>query len=305
MDIHPAVKPNGAGRCNRHPNRTYSIERIQMNTTNQNIFDLINNLDTSAKLPALRAVVHTGMARTIGSIRQDIRQRQRTVRNEDSILTSLDQRNDIDENARAEDEVKAYFGFPVDMPLLKQASIFHAVYDWALADLKTLATSTWDMPLTPKAMLDFMMKKARPLDRQLIRALADAAKTDEATIVKFHELQDQREREQLAEMAPEILATFEGFGENGYEDAIDELPAFVQHQLGIKVAEGLKKAKDQVLTRVMRSRRLSELGSIALIDEGLNAVSEWVKQFELKHRDEIAAALESGRNVRTLEDAVL
>src|SRR5690606_29702729 len=98
-------------------------------------------------------------------------------------------------------------------------------------------------------------------------ALADAAKTTVATIERMHELQAQREREQLIEAIPEIILTFNGFGKNGYEDCINELPKVDQHQLGVKVVEAINKARDQVLNRVLRTRRIAELGSVPILED--------------------------------------
>jgi hypothetical protein len=53
---------------------------------------------------------------------------------------------------------------------------------------------------------------------------------------------------------------------------------------------------------VVRSRRLVDLASIPLIEEGVKAMTDWVNEFEKLHRDEIGEAIERGVNVRTLDD---
>lgn len=273
-----------------------------MNTTNQTLFDVVESLDNTARVAALRGIVHSTMAKCIGAIRQHIRNEARNARNDEDPQIDLDQRNEFDENTRAEDDVKQAMGFATEVPPLKQASVFHAVYDWALSDLLTLTTSKWDAPLSIEQMLEFMTVKTPMLDPALAQALADAAKTDVKTIARMHELQAQREREQLVEATPEILTTFKGFGENGYEESINELPNVVQHQLGVKVVESLHKARDQVLNRVLRTRRISDLGSVPIIEDAAKQVSDWVEQFEHRYSDEIREAIEAGRNIRTLED---
>ena len=271
-------------------------------TTNQSLFDVVESLDNTARVAALRGITHSSMAKCIGAIRQHIRNEARNVRNDEDPQVDLDLRNAFDENTRAEDEVKRAMGFSTEVPPLKQASLFHAVYDWASTDLFTLITSKWDAPLTVEQMLEFMTKSAPKLDHVLAQALADAAKTDIKTIERMHELQSQREREQLIEATPEILLTFKGFGENGYADAVDELPKVVQHQLGVKVVESLNKARDQVLARVLRTRRIADLASVPIIEDAAKQVSNWVEQFEHRYGDEIREAIDAGRNVRTLED---
>ena len=271
-------------------------------TTNQSLFDIVESLDNTARIPALRGITHSSMAKCIGAIRQYIRNEARNVRNDEDPQIDLDQRNAFDENTRVGDDVKRVMGFSTEIPPLQQASLFHAVYDWASTDLFTLITSKWDTPLTVEQMLEFMTKSAPKLDHGLAQALADAVKTDIKTIERMHELQSQREREQLIEATPEILITFKGFGENGYADAIDELPKVVQHQLGIKVVESLNKARDQVLSRVLRTRRIADLASVPIIEDAAKQVSNWVEQFENRYGDELREAIDAGRNVRTLED---
>ena len=77
------------------------------------------------------------------------------------------------------------------------------------------------------------------------------------------------------EMLPTIVLTFNGFGENGYEDSASDLPTIAQHQMSVKLVESLNKARDNVLMRVMRSRRLVDLASIPLIGAKLHAL--WTK----------------------------
>lgn len=271
-------------------------------TTNQTLFDVVESLDNTARVAALRGIVHSTMAKCIGAIRQHIRNEASNARNDEEPQIDLDQRNAFDENTRAEDDIKRAMGFTTEVPPLQQASLFHAVYDWALCDLRTLITSKWDAPLTVEQMLEFMAKGTPKLDPVLAQALADAAKTDVKTIERMHELQAQRELEQLIEATPEILTTFKGFGENGYEESIRELPTVAQHQLGVKVVESLNKARDQVLSRVLRTRRIADLASVPIIEDAAKQVSSWVEQFESRYGDEIDEAIDAGRNIRTLED---
>lgn len=280
----------------------------------KNIFDVINSLDNAARIPALRAVTHSAMAKCIGAIRQHLREQERNERPEDPsgftevpsvdrrAMQDLDMRNQVDDNERNVEEIARAMGFGENVPAIKQASILHAVYDWANSELQTLITSQWDAPLSLDGMLKFMIGKAQPLDKALVKALAAAARTDESTIVKLHELQEMRDREKLKELLPTIVLTFNGFGDNGYEDSASDLPTVAQHQMGVKLVESLNKARDNVLLRVMRSRRLVDLASIPLIEEGIKAMTDWVNEFEKLHRDEIGEAIERGINVRTLDD---
>ena len=81
------------------------------------------------------------------------------------------------------------------------------------------------------------------------------------------------------------------------------MPIVAQHQLGVKLVESLTKAKNQTLMRVMRSRRITDLANIPLIEDGINQMTEWVQQFEGVYGHEIHAAIDQGANIRTLDDA--
>lgn len=271
-------------------------------TSNSTLYTAISSLDPTARIAALRGVAHSSMAKCIGSIRQDIRERTRTQRDADSNQTDLDQRNKIDEDAREDGEIAVAMGFETRVPALREASQYHAVYSLATCDLQTLITSKWDAPMDVKQMLTFMTDNAQKLDSTIAKALAEAAECDEATIRKMHELQDRQEREQLLAMAPEILLTFYGFGDNGYDDAIENLPIIAQHQLGVKVVEALHKAVDRTLASVMRTKRISELGSIPILKDAAKQMESWVMRFENDNHVEISQALDAGRNLRTLED---
>lgn len=270
------------------------------------LFDIIEDMDNAPRIAALRGIVHSSMAKTIGSIRQHIRDMKRIERNDEEGVevpqVDLDRRNDLDENARSVEEINDLMGFENRVPAITEAAQMHAVYDWANSELHTLITSKWDAPLSLKDMLAFMTNNANPLDKRMAQALADAAKTDVKTIERMHELQEQREKEQLIEATPEIIATFEGFGNNGYAGSMDELTKVAQHQMGVKVVESLNKARDQVLARVMRTRRISELSAVPVIEEAVKTVSEWVEDFESRYSHEIDEAINLGRNVRTLDD---
>lgn len=270
------------------------------------IFDIVSDLDNAAKIPALRTIVHSSMAKCIGAIRQDIRERANKQRDErldeTHVLPAIDQRNERDENERSVEEISRAMGFGETMPALRQASILHAVYDWANVELYTIITSDWDAPLSLDGMLKFMATRTQPLDDAMLKALANAAKTDEKTIRTLHEMQERESREKLIEAIPEIRLTFNGFGENGYESSIGDMPIVAQHQLGVKLVESLIKAKNQTLVRVMRSRRITDLASIPLIEDGTNQMTEWVKQFEDMYGYEIHAAIDQGANIRTLDD---
>ena len=257
---------------------------------------VVANLSNEARVPTLRAITHSAMARTIGAIRQDMRNRSRLVRNTENeyASTDLEQRNELDENSRAAGEIEKLMGFEVTDEPIVLANKLHRVYDYAEQELKTIAVTKWDYPLSFEQMLDFMITKAQTLDKELVKVLAQAAGTDEKTILTMHELQDKQERAALLEAAPEITSTFQGL-EDGDEDALDALAPFVQYQLATKSVAALEKAKNQLLSRVIKTRRIADLGAVPLIDEGVKQINEWISEFEDRHSDEFREMIEAGR----------
>jgi hypothetical protein len=271
-----------------------------------NIIDNIEAMDTVAKVAAYRSIAHSMMAKAIGAIRQDIRNSQYLVRNPEEAI-STEQRNEQD--AWKDNEGPAPYGLQQDREsAILQASRFHKLYEYAVIEIRTLSSSKWDEPMSPVEMLDFMIQKATPTDVAFLQALADAAGTDLATIKTFQEAQERQEREQLTEQKPEILQTFKGFSEGRKKNVEyintpdEEIDVISQHQLAVKIVEGLGKAKNKSLERALRSRKLTELGNIPLFEEGIKLMSANVDRLEKEHRAEIGEAMEAGRNVRTLAD---
>lgn len=276
---------------------------MNTNTSNHSsLLFVVENFDNAARIPALRGVTHYAMGKSIGAIRRHLNEMRRASRNEESLDSSLDQRNAYDENVRSNDDLNERAGFDVRPSALYEASTYHAVYSWCNTELQTLTTSRYELAMSLELMLDYMSSRSQTISGELVRALAVAAGTDEGSIRQMHELDALREREQLERDMPEIVLTFNGFGDNGYQTAVETVDRVSQHQIGIKIIEVLVKAKNQVLTRVMRTRQLTNLGSIPLIDDAINQTKIWVGKFEDRHGDEIGQAIENGRNVRTIED---
>lgn len=289
----------------------------------QNIFQVIDTLDNAAKIPALRAITHSMMAKCIGAIRQHIRLQQRPTNLKDGTELNaerneergdgLDARNAHDENTRSVADIANAMGFPSNVSPMEQAEIYHEVYEWAKGALLTLSQSRFDQPLDLDGMLAFMTTRSQPLPEVLLNELAKIVKTKPEVIAKMHEMQEMQDREKLIAMLPEIKATFLGFDHltdtDGYalrederSDGFNNLPAIAKHQLGVTVVDKLGKAKEQVMMRAMRTRRLTELASIPLIEDGTKVVADWVQTHEKAHEADIHAAIEQGLQLRSLED---
>jgi len=266
----------------------------------KNLFEQIATIggeDNTAKIPMLRAITHSAMAKCIGAIRQAARDRRYNTNNPET--TSLDERNTNDE---AHVDRQEQGEFPARPDYLLVASKLHAVYDWARTELETLTTSRWERPMELEDMLDYMINNSNNLDDVTAQAIADVAKISVEQLKQFDEVQQRQEREQMIELRPEIVATFKGFNDNGYEGALTDIDIIDHHQLAIKSYESLVKAKDNVLVRALRTRRISELGAIPILEDAAEQMAKWVNSFETKHSQALQDAYENGRNLRFVDD---
>ena len=258
------------------------------------IANIITNLDPAAKTPALRAVVHSSMSKCIGLIRQDLRNQ---TRSRYAPEPTLDERNELDNASNYSAEA---MGFDTKIPPIRRAAAAHAVYQWALDELNTMSVSKWNQPLTLDGMLDYMVSASKALDPVMAAAMAEAMEVDTQTVSELAELTDRQDREQLIAALPTIRLTFNNFDSSLDDEPISKMGVLDQHQLGVKVAQGLVKARAKALLSMVRTRRMSELGDLALIKEGVNKMTAWVVEFESKHAADIHEALDRGVTVNTL-----
>ena len=92
------------------------------------IFDVVQQPRQRSQVPALRAIVHSPMAKCIGAIRQDIREQEpnnaTSSWTENSHRVAVDQRNERGNGTkRSVEEIARAMGFSETMPALRQASI--------------------------------------------------------------------------------------------------------------------------------------------------------------------------------------
>lgn len=284
-----------------------------MTTINSSLYDTVLEFDPVARIPALRSIAHTALGQSIGFIRNHMREEARRVRmddpTEDSLINSkmlsLDQRNSIDEDDRANDDTKKAMGFIVNDTPLHTAGITAAVYGNAVEDIASYSNSPWDTPMGMEQMLQFLATISNTADPEFLSLMASAIKVDIKVLEHAQELVERDERAKLIRDIPEIVSIFNSFNGNGYPDAWDDLPLLTRHQQGVKTVRGLLKAKDKMILRIMKSRRLSELASIPLIDDGITQVQAWVNDFEHQFKDELSAAIDAGRNLLTVDDVII
>lgn len=288
-----------------------------------NLFEIIAELDPTAQIPAYKGIANSCLAKSIGAIRQHLRKSEPTnkfisdtantftgetlyQRNSYGVST-LDERNEIDENARSAQELSKAMGFDIIMPSLQLAYTLKMVYIFAENQINSLTNEKnylWNSPLKIDAMMDYMIKNAKGLDEGLLRALSSATGSSQKDLAQFHELQELKEKERLQELRPAITHIFNGFPDDPYIESIEDLSILNQHQLSVKAVDALTKNKEQTIQRIMKTRKMSDLGNISFLDEGINKISDWTKFLEKKYQHEINSVIESGRTIKTIEDGL-
>ena len=195
------------------------------------VLKTIEQLDNVAKIPALRSVVHTSLSRTIGAIRQSIRD------------------NEPDGEA------------------MKNARSFYNLYHYALTELLKLTTNKWDMPLDVYQMVAFMQKE-NPMPDEVATAIATASGVPVEQIKELNAVQVEKDREALERDAPKIIEVFTKLTPTKTK-GVQTVSIDVEQQLTEKVISSLVKAKGQTMNRVIRTRKLEDLANLATYDKAI------------------------------------
>lgn len=252
----------------------------------------IDTFDKVAKTAALRAVANSALARAISTARAQLRSEEIHAREG---WKALDERNSRDEEIRYQRDADDTFGFShTDYPA--QIEALMGLYEHCSATIGS--DNKWDLPMSMEQMLDFFVERAERADPAMVEILAKTLKAREEDIRRLAEVSAQEERTKLLEQIPSIKAMLSGHTPND-APSIDPVS---EHQITLKVVEALSKAKERTLLRIIRSRKLTLLGDIPLLDDAIEQMREVVKQLESQYANELQEALDAGRSVRTLED---
>lgn len=252
----------------------------------------IDTFDKVAKTAALRAVANSALARAISTARAQLRAEEVHAREG---WKALDERNSRDEELRYQRDADEAFGFAhADYPA--QIEALMGLYEHCCSDIGD--GSKWDLPMSMEQMLDFFVERAERADPTMVEVLAKTLKAREEDIRRLAEVSAQEERTKLLEQIPSIKAMLSGYVPHNAPD-VDPVS---EHQITLKVVEALGKAKERTLLRIIRSRKLTLLGDIPLLDDAIAQMREVVKDLEVQHEVELQEALDAGRSVRTLED---
>lgn len=276
-----------------------------------NLFDVIENMDSRvAQVAALKAVAHGCLSRIIFGITSNVAYREREQLSEQT----NDKRNAIDGDFGRESTITRDFGFEERQDPMVRIHALTSIWFAAQERCSTLALTPYDVPMSPGRMVEFFLNNTQGLDTNVLNMLAEAINANPADLLRLKEVQASQEKERLQNAVPEIKAHFEsatsgerlGIAADWTElvgsDIFDSVSMLDQHQLAVKVVEFTKKAKDSVLMRVLRTNRISDIGDIKLLDEGIKTVSDFVRQLERANSDEFAQLIDDGRSFKTLAD---
>ena len=277
----------------------------------KNLFDVIESMDSRvAQVAALKAVAHGCLSRIIFGITSDVAYREREQLSEQT----NDKRNAIDGDFGRSWAIEKDFGFEQRQDPMIRIHALTSIWFAAQERCSTLALTPYDVPMSPERMVEFFLNNSQSLDKEVLNMLAEAINADPADLMRLKEVQASQEKERLKNAVGEIKAHFEaatsgerlGTSADWMElvgsDIFTSVSMLDHHQLAVKVVEFTKKAKDSVLMRVLRTNRISDIGDIKLLDEGIQAVSIFIRQLERTNSDEFAQLIEDGRSFKTLAD---
>lgn len=273
-----------------------------------NLFDTIATFDNVAKSNAFRSIANSCLAQAIGQIRQSIRDRINGERKDDADTQTgtTDQRTEDDENARADADEASMSEFGEKRTALQLAGEFMALRNVAILDGQTISTKKWDMAMTPKGMLDFMLKKTPDLAPEFVNAMVKASKgkLKPAQVLQMAELQAIQDRQALERDMPEIIATLAGLDNEGYDDCIEQLPVVNQYKLAVKVWQKLQQAKDKIPFVALKTRSIAAFADEPLLQAAQDDLGLYINEFEERNRDELQAAHDNGMTLPSIEDSI-
>lgn len=293
-------------------------------TVHNTVLDFVLAQDPLVQRKGLRALANSALAKCVGAITTHIR--KQIPRDETSKVPGLDQRNQHDEDARmlTEADVMKMLGHDQEeRDAMELAEAFHGVYHYCfelLIDrlnndlfednrLKTFTTaksedlhrrefSTWERANTIEETLTFMYKSSQDAD---MSKFAKVKGMSPLAIRQILSKNDRNKKDQFGRMIPEILATVRSFGE-GRETDIDTLPPVEQHQLAIKVHNGLRQAMEAAVIRAANFRSLDDIGDLGILDGAFVELQEWIVNFERRIAPHITDALNMGRNLAHMQE---
>lgn len=281
-----------------------------------NLVRCVADMADEARLAGLRKIANSCAAAIIGAARQQIgidRANQRDT----SRAESIDNRNEVDAHIEAQEfnrqNTENSGGQVEDTP--KQHAIkMYWVYRWADEACRALATNQYEEPMTPRSMLSFMKtNNRRMMGAAQLKQFAEyiGCSVDDLKAIKQKQLNDEKDR--IINDAPMITAFIadieadanvlvsEGKDRDG-EDAVTDLAPLEQHQLLIKLLDGLFAGYRNALAMALRFENLELAGARPIIRAEILKLVPQIEEFEKLVADDISTAVADGRRVAESRD---
>lgn len=241
------------------------------------------------RVVAFKAIITNAISAGIREIRSHLYGEQTAVPEEIARLLKMDQRNEADDNERA-DKTAAEEApeFQKPNPLLL-ASLHHAVYSQAYVELGTIIQDPSERPMTLELMLE-LQARGRGTPQEITKVLTTALGQDANILAEGEALMRKQQMSRLMQDIPHIRSIWNGFGDPAKRDdsdALSELPVPAQFSYLVKVAMKVAQEPVAIAMRIMRNQDLSETGSITLFRAAAPQLFHFAKLFEKKHRQEI------------------
>jgi len=284
-----------------------------------NIAQCIKDMPEDARLPGLRKVTNACVAALIGLARKHISE-ERNMQREGENNDSLDERNEKDTLAAGQahkDYVTDAMGHKVEDTPMKRAVKMFWVYRWADSACRALSSNQYEDPMTPRSMLTFMGNNTRRMTSEAqLKQFAEALDInyEDLKAIKQKQLDDEKDR--LLNDTPRILqfisdvegvvqeAVKFGYDEEDREDesAVTDLPPLEQHQLLLKLLDGLISGYNSAGDLAVRFMDLDRAGPRPIIKAEILKLYPQIEEFEKLVADDIRAAIEENRRVSLLSD---
>lgn len=277
----------------------------------------LTNANDVTKTAGLRALANNALFRAIGLIDIAIRGRRRReeMHASESGERTAEQRHSIDQDERISRDPEVHL--MGDEPMkdvvgasamrrdpTHEASQLFAVYEYARQELMGVGAA-WEQAMAPEDAVAFRAKAGMQDDSAIVAAISAMTGIDAKVLKTWNELAFTQEQAEFTRNAPEILSTLKSWeGVTLNDEAFVALDPVTQHQMAVKVAGKLKERKEKVIIRAMRTRRISELGDLALLDDGIEQFKALVKTLERENSAALQAAVENGRSLVSIEDAL-
>lgn len=266
-----------------------------------------------------RAIGNSTIGRAIVNVRAGILADERAAaeaqKQRELGRNSLDIRNESDENARGDAAVQEFFNGKAAKTPYQRGEIFYKLHKFAVQECRTLSPlSAFDQPMDETQMLDFMQTRSQEAPNEFIKAIADVAGVSIEEAKRFVEAVDRDEKEAFKQIRPSIEHVLHGWTDvendsdtdliDDYLNAFDELEIIDQHALMVKIAVSVKRRADSIIKQGVKRRTIAAFGSAALLNGTVEKLRVFISEYENRHLATLMDAMDAGRNILPIKDAL-